>query len=151
MPSRRSLRPDPEFDAIIANVYPDITVYDQFSAEMLDRIMSTSNTQALSASVEEGMRRQKSRGRGLSGQATDDATRLGSGDGDGAAVVAVTAAAATAAASAPSGSPSSMELGLAPAPVLASLKLVLERSPDEAELPVLQSRYLSVPRSTTAL
>ena len=131
---------------------------------MLERIMSTSNTQALATSVEEGMRRQKSRGRGQAeSSAIDDASGFSSGDGvamaagaTGAAAGAAAAATSSAADTAPAGL-SLMELDHAPTPathdssVLASLKLVLERSPAESELPVLKSRYLSVPRSTTAL
>eukprot|EP00040_Diaphanoeca_grandis_P025890 m.144143 g.144143 ORF g.144143 m.144143 type:complete len:278 (+) comp30359_c0_seq5:69-902(+) len=54
-PSKRSLRLDPDFDAIIKHVYPDLDVYDQFQEQLLHNIKGFSNTKAL---FEEGVRRQ---------------------------------------------------------------------------------------------
>lgn len=56
--SKRSLRPDPEFDQIIAEVYPSRNVFDQQQSELLEKMRLYGNPQALAASVEEGIRRQ---------------------------------------------------------------------------------------------
>lgn len=64
-PSRRALVPDPEFDAIIAHVYPDLAVYDQHQTQLMERLMSSTSTVALTDSINEGMRQQyQSRSRG---------------------------------------------------------------------------------------
>eukprot|EP00049_Salpingoeca_infusionum_P002893 m.61076 g.61076 ORF g.61076 m.61076 type:complete len:290 (+) comp11846_c0_seq2:75-944(+) len=58
LPSRRSLRPDPNFDRIIAQIYPDRSVYQSAQMARLELLRTTSNLQAIARSVQEGKERQ---------------------------------------------------------------------------------------------
>nr|CAB3265641.1 E3 ubiquitin-protein ligase RING2 [Phallusia mammillata] len=56
--SRRSLRPDPNFDALIAKIYPSRDEYEAHQEKVLQNITKHHNQAALTASVEEGLRSQ---------------------------------------------------------------------------------------------
>jgi len=56
--SRRSLRHDPNFDALIEKIYPDRNEYDAFQEIVMKKITKHHNPAALSASIEEGLRSQ---------------------------------------------------------------------------------------------
>eukprot|EP00041_Stephanoeca_diplocostata_P023148 m.562951 g.562951 ORF g.562951 m.562951 type:complete len:262 (+) comp22228_c1_seq1:76-861(+) len=76
-PTMRSLRPDPEFDAIVAQVYPDLDEFDLSQVKTMETMAKYSNTSAYAVSVQEGMRRQalSRRGSGHSGTKEKKATR----------------------------------------------------------------------------
>ncbi|XP_039255243.2 E3 ubiquitin-protein ligase RING2-like [Styela clava] len=56
--SRRSLRPDPNFDALISKIYPSRDEYEKHQERMLQSLTKHHNGGALSASVEEGLKSQ---------------------------------------------------------------------------------------------
>uniref|UniRef100_H2ZEA9 RING-type E3 ubiquitin transferase n=1 Tax=Ciona savignyi TaxID=51511 RepID=H2ZEA9_CIOSA len=56
--SRRSLRPDPNFDALIAKIYPSRDEYEAHQAKVLQSITRHHNQAALTASIEEGLKSQ---------------------------------------------------------------------------------------------
>ncbi|XP_002130931.2 E3 ubiquitin-protein ligase RING2 [Ciona intestinalis] len=56
--SRRSLRPDPNFDALIAKIYPSRDEYEAHQAKVLQNITRHHNQAALTASIEEGLKSQ---------------------------------------------------------------------------------------------
>ena len=53
VPSRRSLRPDPNFDALIASIYPDRAAFERYE----ERVMTAFNEQRRAASSTVGDRR----------------------------------------------------------------------------------------------
>ncbi|VTJ77279.1 Hypothetical predicted protein [Marmota monax] len=54
--SKRSLRPDPNFDALISKIYPSRDEYEAHQKRVLARINKHNNQQALSHSIEEGLK-----------------------------------------------------------------------------------------------
>lgn len=56
--SKRSLRPDPNFDALIAKIYPSRDEYEALQERVLAKLKQHHNTTALSSSIEEGLRLQ---------------------------------------------------------------------------------------------
>ncbi|KAF3858915.1 hypothetical protein F7725_012116 [Dissostichus mawsoni] len=54
--SKRSLRPDPNFDALISKIYPSRDEYEAHQERVLARISKHNNQQALSHSIEEGLK-----------------------------------------------------------------------------------------------
>ncbi|XP_067892573.1 E3 ubiquitin-protein ligase RING2 isoform X3 [Heterodontus francisci] len=56
--SKRSLRPDPNFDALISKIYPSRDEYEAHQERVLARISKHHNQQALSHSIEEGLKMQ---------------------------------------------------------------------------------------------
>ncbi|KAL0962347.1 hypothetical protein UPYG_G00338910 [Umbra pygmaea] len=56
--SRRSLRRDSNFDALISKIYPSRDEYEAHQDRVLERLSQLHNKQALSSSIEEGLRMQ---------------------------------------------------------------------------------------------
>ena len=56
--SKRSLWPDPNFDALISKIYPSREEYEAHQDRVLIRLSRLHNQQALSSSIEEGLRMQ---------------------------------------------------------------------------------------------
>jgi len=56
--SKRSLRPDPNFDALISKLYPDRKEYEAMQERALARLSKHYNTEALQKNIEEGMKYQ---------------------------------------------------------------------------------------------
>uniref|UniRef100_A0A4W5RXT6 RING-type E3 ubiquitin transferase n=2 Tax=Hucho hucho TaxID=62062 RepID=A0A4W5RXT6_9TELE len=56
--SRRSLRRDSNFDALISKIYPSRDEYEAHQDRVLERLNRLHNKQALSSSIEEGLRMQ---------------------------------------------------------------------------------------------
>ncbi|XP_058475009.1 E3 ubiquitin-protein ligase RING2-A-like isoform X2 [Solea solea] len=56
--SRRSLRRDSNFDALISKIYPSREEYEAHQQRVLDRLNRLHNPDALSSSIEEGLRQQ---------------------------------------------------------------------------------------------
>jgi len=54
--SKRSLRPDPNFDSLIEKIYPDRDEYEEHQAKVLEKLNQHTNQQALTMSIEEGLR-----------------------------------------------------------------------------------------------
>ncbi|XP_047393422.1 E3 ubiquitin-protein ligase RING2-like [Sciurus carolinensis] len=54
--SKRSLRSDPNFDALISKIYPSRDEYEAYQERVLARINKHNNQQALSHSIEEGLK-----------------------------------------------------------------------------------------------
>ena len=58
MVSKRSLRPDPNFDALISKIYPSRDEYEAHQDRVLAKLSRLHNQQALSSSIEEGLKMQ---------------------------------------------------------------------------------------------
>ncbi|XP_077937162.1 E3 ubiquitin-protein ligase RING2-A isoform X1 [Gasterosteus aculeatus] len=56
--SRRSLRRDSNFDALISKIYPSRDEYEAHQRRVLERLNRLHNQEALSSSIEEGLRQQ---------------------------------------------------------------------------------------------
>jgi E3 ubiquitin-protein ligase RNF1/2 len=56
--SKRSLRPDPNFDALISKIYPSRDEYEAHQERVLARIKQSINPASMVQSVEEGLRQQ---------------------------------------------------------------------------------------------
>ncbi|KAJ4928323.1 hypothetical protein JOQ06_016115 [Pogonophryne albipinna] len=56
--SRRSLRRDSNFDALISKIYPSRDEYEAHQRSILERLNRLHNKEALSSSIEEGLRQQ---------------------------------------------------------------------------------------------
>ncbi|KAL8566570.1 hypothetical protein ACOMHN_054792 [Nucella lapillus] len=56
--SKRSLRPDPNFDALISKIYPSREEYEEHQERVLATLNQHHNTNALRQSIEEGLRLQ---------------------------------------------------------------------------------------------
>lgn len=56
--SKRSLRPDPNFDALIDKIYPNREEYEAHQEKVLQKLNSHHNQQALTTSIEEGLKLQ---------------------------------------------------------------------------------------------
>uniref|UniRef100_F1L1E4 RING-type E3 ubiquitin transferase n=1 Tax=Ascaris suum TaxID=6253 RepID=F1L1E4_ASCSU len=56
--SKRSLRPDPNFDALINKIWPDRQIYEQMQQKAMDIFHQQSNVEALQKSIEAGMKAQ---------------------------------------------------------------------------------------------
>ncbi len=56
--SKRSLRPDPNFDALISKIYPSRDEYEAHQARVLAKLKQHHNPNAFSHSIEEGLRLQ---------------------------------------------------------------------------------------------
>ncbi|XP_066065498.1 E3 ubiquitin-protein ligase RING1 isoform X2 [Chamaea fasciata] len=56
--SKRSLRPDPNFDALISKIYPSRDEYEAHQDRVLAKLSRLHNQQALSSSIEEGLKMQ---------------------------------------------------------------------------------------------
>lgn len=56
--SKRSLRPDPNFDALISKIYPSRDEYEAHQERVLEKLAKHHSTQALANSIEEGMKQQ---------------------------------------------------------------------------------------------
>ncbi|KAL6068660.1 E3 ubiquitin-protein ligase RING2 [Balamuthia mandrillaris] len=56
--SRRHLRPDPNFDKLIAAIYPNLDEYEAQEASFIEDINKSLNRKALTDSVERGIKRQ---------------------------------------------------------------------------------------------
>lgn len=54
--SKRSLRPDPNFDALISKIYPSRDEYEAHQARVLAKLNKQHSTSALTSSIEEGLR-----------------------------------------------------------------------------------------------
>ncbi|KRY93724.1 Paraplegin, partial [Trichinella pseudospiralis] len=54
--SKRSLRPDPNFDGIITKIYPSREEYDAMEAEAFDKMKKHHSTISLQRSIQEGMK-----------------------------------------------------------------------------------------------
>ncbi|NXC19275.1 RING2 ligase, partial [Corythaeola cristata] len=54
--SKRSLRPDPNFDALISKIYPSRDEYEAHQERVLAKLSRLHNQQALSSSIEEGLK-----------------------------------------------------------------------------------------------
>ncbi|KAM4803957.1 E3 ubiquitin-protein ligase RING2-like [Urocitellus parryii] len=54
--SKRSLRPDPNFDALLSKIYPSHDEYEAHQERVLARINKHNNQQALSHSIEEALK-----------------------------------------------------------------------------------------------
>lgn len=54
--SKRSLRRDPNFDSLIEKIYPDRDEYDAQQDKVLEKLNQHTNQQALTSSIEEGLR-----------------------------------------------------------------------------------------------
>lgn len=53
--SRRHLRPDPNFDSLIAAIYPNLDEYEAQEEEFIADINKSLNRKALTESVEKGI------------------------------------------------------------------------------------------------
>lgn len=56
--SKRSLRPDPNFDALINKIWPDRQIYEQMQQKAMDMFHQQNNVEALQKSIEAGMKAQ---------------------------------------------------------------------------------------------
>ncbi|XP_051991508.1 E3 ubiquitin-protein ligase RING2-A-like isoform X2 [Xyrauchen texanus] len=56
--SKRSLRADPNFDALISKIYPSRDEYEAHQDRVLEQLSRLHNTEALSSSIEQGLRMQ---------------------------------------------------------------------------------------------
>merc|ERR1712002_952876 len=56
--SKRSLRPDPNFDQLVAKIFPDREEYDAHQQRVLEKLNQHTNQQALTSSIEEGLQMQ---------------------------------------------------------------------------------------------
>lgn len=56
--SKRSLRPDPNFDALISKIYPSRDEYEAHQERLMAKLNKHHNTTALTNSIEEGLRLQ---------------------------------------------------------------------------------------------
>ena len=56
--SKRSLRPDPNFDALISKIYPSRDEYEAHQERVLAKLKAHHNTNAFTHSIEEGLRLQ---------------------------------------------------------------------------------------------
>ncbi|XP_074648890.1 E3 ubiquitin-protein ligase RING2-like [Tubulanus polymorphus] len=56
--SKRSLRPDPNFDALISKIYPSRDEYEAHQERVLAKLNKHHSTSALTSSIEEGLRLQ---------------------------------------------------------------------------------------------
>ena len=56
--SKRSLRPDPNFDALISKIYPCRDEYEAHQERVLARIRQSVNPSSMAQNVEEGLRQQ---------------------------------------------------------------------------------------------
>ncbi len=56
--SKRSLRPDPNFDALISKIYPSREEYEAHQERVLLKLKQSINPNALSQSIEEGLKMQ---------------------------------------------------------------------------------------------
>lgn len=56
--SKRSLRPDPNFDALISKIYPSRDEYEAHQERLMAKLNKHHNTSALTSSIEEGLRLQ---------------------------------------------------------------------------------------------
>ena len=56
--SKRSLRPDPNFDALISKIYPSRDEYEAHQEKLIAKLNKHHNPNALSTSIEEGLRLQ---------------------------------------------------------------------------------------------
>uniref|UniRef100_A0A0B7B5S8 RING-type E3 ubiquitin transferase n=1 Tax=Arion vulgaris TaxID=1028688 RepID=A0A0B7B5S8_9EUPU len=56
--SKRSLRPDPNFDALISKIYPSRDEYEAHQERLMAKLNKHHNTAALTSSIEEGLRLQ---------------------------------------------------------------------------------------------
>lgn len=70
--SRRSLRRDSNFDALISKIYPSRDEYEAHQRRVLERLNRLHNKDALSSSIEEGLR-QQARYRSGGGAGEEDA------------------------------------------------------------------------------
>lgn len=56
--SRRSLRPDPNFDALISKIYPSRDEYEEHQQKVLERITKHHNNAGFANAIEEGLKEQ---------------------------------------------------------------------------------------------
>lgn len=56
--SKRSLRPDPNFDALISKIYPSRDEYEAHQERVLAKLKQSMNPAALTQNIEEGLRQQ---------------------------------------------------------------------------------------------
>ncbi|KTF94530.1 hypothetical protein cypCar_00041434 [Cyprinus carpio] len=56
--SKRSLRADPNFDALISKMYPSRDEYEAHQDKVLEQLSRLHNNEALSSSIEQGLRMQ---------------------------------------------------------------------------------------------
>lgn len=56
--SKRSLRPDPNFDALISKIYPSREEYEAHQERVLAKVKQVVNPAALTQNIEEGLRQQ---------------------------------------------------------------------------------------------
>lgn len=80
--SKRSLRPDPNFDALISKIYPSREEYEAHQERVLLKLKQSINPNALSQSIEEGLRMQAMyRGQRVKKHALDSDVRSEDGGG----------------------------------------------------------------------
>lgn len=56
--SKRSLRADPNFDALISKMYPSRDEYEAHQDKVLEQLSRLHNKEALNSSIEQGLRMQ---------------------------------------------------------------------------------------------
>ncbi|VDM77271.1 unnamed protein product [Strongylus vulgaris] len=57
--SKRSLRPDPNFDSLIAKIWPDRKTYEDLQKDASEKFAAQTNMDALRSSIEEGIKAQE--------------------------------------------------------------------------------------------
>ncbi|WKX90178.1 hypothetical protein Q1695_009206 [Nippostrongylus brasiliensis] len=57
--SKRSLRPDPNFDSLIAKIWPDRKTYEDLQSVASEKFAAQTNMEALRSSIEEGIKAQE--------------------------------------------------------------------------------------------
>ncbi|PVD38548.1 hypothetical protein C0Q70_01164 [Pomacea canaliculata] len=81
--SKRSLRPDPNFDALISKIYPSREEYEEHQERVLAKLNQHHNTAALRQSIEEGLRLQSlNRAQRVRKHASDGTTTPIDGEGE---------------------------------------------------------------------
>ena len=75
--SKRSLRPDPNFDALISKIYPCRDEYEAHQERVLARIKQSINPSSMAQNVEEGLRQQAvNRAQRVKKQTQDDLSHV---------------------------------------------------------------------------
>ena len=78
--SKRSLRPDPNFDALISKIYPCRDEYEAHQERVLARLRQSVNPSSMAENVEEGLRQQAvNRAQRVKKQIPDDGSQVQSG------------------------------------------------------------------------
>lgn len=76
--SKRSLRPDPNFDMLISKIYPSRDEYEAHQERVLQKLNKNHNPTALAHSIEEGLKLQAlNRAQRVRKHTTEDGTNMG--------------------------------------------------------------------------